>query len=456
MDVGKQTTTRKKSPTPLKHTDRCGCRCDGRDPNAGDEDDLGLSTLVWRDPQEEVQPSSANFFWRPHTVSVLVALLLMLFYVTCVEDFVERKDGGVYDAKRGIFACCAVFIAFGVTQARDGPIIRPHPVFWRFILCLGIIYELWLIFLLFQTRDHARVWMSYLDPSLGQVLPEQDYGGNCLIYDSSTPDNPWHNVKEKMDGFVFAHLLGWWAKTLILRDYWVSLVLSASFELLEYTLEHQLANFSECWWDHWIMDFVLCNGIGIYFGMLTLQYLEVKTYKWSDLISIPTYSGKLKRFIQQFTPMSWRKFNWGTTRSLKRWLFVLALMVMFSFAELNVFYLKAALWIPPKHPLITFRLVLFFLMGLVGVRESYDFLTDSKCRKFGQQAWLLCAIITTEIFICVKFMREVVSTPPPQHIVFMWGCGGVGVLLYTCWLFLPGVLGFRERTLSENIALKNE
>lgn len=22
------------------------------------------------------------------------------------------------------------------------------------------------------------------------------------------------------------------------------------FEILEYTLEHQLPNFSECWWDH--------------------------------------------------------------------------------------------------------------------------------------------------------------------------------------------------------------
>jgi len=39
-------------------------------------------------------------------------------------------------------------------------------------------------------------------------------------------------------------------KTLILRDWWLCTVISIMFEILEYTLEHQLPNFSECWWDH--------------------------------------------------------------------------------------------------------------------------------------------------------------------------------------------------------------
>ena len=39
-------------------------------------------------------------------------------------------------------------------------------------------------------------------------------------------------------------------KTLILRDWWLCTIISIMFEVLEYTLEHQLPNFSECWWDH--------------------------------------------------------------------------------------------------------------------------------------------------------------------------------------------------------------
>jgi Phosphatidyl serine synthase len=39
-------------------------------------------------------------------------------------------------------------------------------------------------------------------------------------------------------------------QTLILRDYWLCVVLSILFEVCEYTLQHQLPNFNECWWDH--------------------------------------------------------------------------------------------------------------------------------------------------------------------------------------------------------------
>lgn len=57
-------------------------------------------------------------------------------------------------------------------------------------------------------------------------------------------------MQEKFDVFVPTHFFGWWVKTLMLRDYWLCHTLSIVFELLEYTLEHQLPNFAECWWDH--------------------------------------------------------------------------------------------------------------------------------------------------------------------------------------------------------------
>lgn len=55
-------------------------------------------------------------------------------------------------------------------------------------------------------------------------------------------------------GFVTTHFIGWWLKTIILRDYWLCNVLSFSFEMLEYSLQHQLPNFNECWWDHVISN----------------------------------------------------------------------------------------------------------------------------------------------------------------------------------------------------------
>jgi len=37
---------------------------------------------------------------------------------------------------------------------------------------------------------------------------------------------------------------------MILRDVWLGWILSVLFEIMEYSLEHQLPNFAECAWDH--------------------------------------------------------------------------------------------------------------------------------------------------------------------------------------------------------------
>ena len=142
--------------------------------------------------------------------------------------------------------------------------------------------------------------LKFLDENLGEPIPEKDYGGTCLIYDPETPHDPYHNVWDKMDIFIFSHLFGYFCKTLIFRDWWLTTVISVMFEFLEYSLEHQLPNFSECWWDHWILDVIICNGGGTIIGLLTLRYLSLKTYNWRGLYNIPTYRGKIKRIIAQF------------------------------------------------------------------------------------------------------------------------------------------------------------
>lgn len=43
-----------------------------------------------------------------------------------------------------------VFVFYGMTQLRDGPFIRPHPVFWRAIQALSVVYLMLMIYLFFQ------------------------------------------------------------------------------------------------------------------------------------------------------------------------------------------------------------------------------------------------------------------------------------------------------------------
>jgi phosphatidylserine synthase 2 len=71
-------------------------------------------------------------------------------------------------------------------QFRDGP-SSAHPTFWRIVLSINLLYELSLVFLLFQDLDSARQMMTLIDPNLGVPLPEKSYAENCEL----TPSAFW-------------------------------------------------------------------------------------------------------------------------------------------------------------------------------------------------------------------------------------------------------------------------
>jgi len=367
--------------------------------------------------QDEVVSFDDSFFWRPHTITALVVFVISIAYFALFETSTDDLTGNV---KRGLFFACVSFIYIAMTHTKNGPFTRPHPILWRFVLACTVLYELFLIFLLFQTADDARMILKMVFPDLGVPLVEQDYGGSCDIYDPETPDDPFHNFWDKMDWFVIFHLTGWWAKSLLFRDYWMSNVLSITFEVLEYSLEHQLPNFAECWWDHWILDVLVCNGLGIILGHYTLEVLEGKTYYWRDLWSIPGHRGKLKRVVSQFTPHHWTKYDWGYTEDVKRWFGVIMICGAIMLYELNTFYLKAVLWIPPPHAANYGRSAIVLFMGAVAVRESYEYMSNPKCKRFGQQSWMAVAILITECLVTYKFGYEIVTKPFPTHVIVFW------------------------------------
>jgi len=103
-----------------------------------------------------------------------------------------------------------------------------------------------------------------------------------------------------------------------------------------------------CWWDQWILDVGVSNALGIVIGCKLAGYLEMKEYKWGSYGSIPSYLGKAKRTMMQFTPASWTKVEWKPTSSLKRVFAVQVLIVCMHIEELNAFFLKYILWVPPE------------------------------------------------------------------------------------------------------------
>ncbi|KAI5123136.1 hypothetical protein M0805_000839 [Coniferiporia weirii] len=394
------------------------------------------------EPYTQIQPfaekhdTSVEFFYHPLTLTTLAFGMTLLAYVATTSDVLEE---GRDKRRLGVYASIFFFLLFSMLQFRDGPFIRPHPSFWRIVLGINLLYELALVFLLFQDLSTARQMMKYIDPNLGVALPEKSYAENCEF----TPRNIW----DSLDIFCVAHALGWFGKALILRDYWFCWILSIAFELAEYSLQHQLANFAECWWDHWILDVLLCNWLGTYLGMKTCQYFEVKYYEWRGLRQSRGFRSKTKRVITQFSPHDFTAFKWEGTASFFHYLNVVLLLTVFLAAELNPFYLKSLLWMDPSHPVVVARLALIFVWALPAVRELYQYLMDSrKAVRMGAHVWLLLATVVTEVLVIRKWSKNIFTEPFPAYVKWGWGIGAALLVLYPLTRFgIPSARRYLRR-----------
>ncbi|KAJ2448879.1 hypothetical protein EV183_005204 [Coemansia sp. RSA 2336] len=372
---------------------------------------------------ESTDPTLA-FFYHPRTLSALAVLLAGFLYVALYSD----PSNDMLNTKWGLSALCSVFVVVSVVLFRDGPFVRPHPAFWRAVLALNVLYEMFLVFLLFQSKRTGRQIMTFFDPGLGIELPERSYGENCAL--------TWPNLRAGMDIFVLAHSLGWFGKALILRNRTLCWIVSITFELLEYSLAHQLPNFHECWWDHWILDVLLCNWLGIHVGIKCCEYFKMKTYTWHGIREIPSLRGKLSRAGAQFTPRSWTAYQWAPTRRFKSFVGIVLFIVLGLLAELNVFYLKSLLWVPPEHPLVIARLALLFMFSLPGAREYYEYYSNPRCKRMGAHCWMLIATLLTELLIVVKFGRGEFSEPFPRLVIAFWSAVALALAAFSLWQFV--------------------
>jgi phosphatidylserine synthase 2 len=81
-----------------------------------------------------------------------------------------------------------------------------------------------------------------------------------------------------------------------------------------------------------------------------------------------------RRGLLQFTPETFEVWNWAAFQSPKRFLQALLLVVLVMMFELNAFFLKTLLWIPPPHKLNIARLVVLGFLALPAVKEYHTFI----------------------------------------------------------------------------------
>lgn len=241
-----------------------------------------------------------------------------------------------------LFVTCMIF---GIFYCTNSIFKRPCNVFWRGVKGGALFYILILMAIFMTEKEKVREFMKIFDENLGQPLPERSYATACEL--------TVENVRNQLDIFVPLHLFGWFFKALILRDEILCWCVSVFFEFLEYSFAHQLKNFNECWWDHWILDVLLCNWMGIVLG---------------------------KKFIDRFKLKKYTFFN--KKMNLRQAILVLWALAVILLLEMNAFYLKALIWLPTANVLNFLRLLLVSLLGSISMRElfqiSEDYLSNKK------------------------------------------------------------------------------
>ncbi|XP_023022435.1 phosphatidylserine synthase 1 homolog l(3)77CDf [Leptinotarsa decemlineata] len=383
--------------------------------------------------EKPVDDISLHFFYKPHTISLLVLSIGFVIYFAFVRD-TDNIENNIWT---GLKVCCYFFLIISVLAFPNGPFIRPHPAVWRVVFGLSVIYLLVCLFVLFQDYKTVRNVLFWMDPSLKNfsIDLDKEYGVNCS---DITVERIWSHV----DVFAVGHFFGWMFKAVLIRHMGILWAISCMWEITELAFAHLLPNFIECWWDALILDVLICNGCGIWCGMFLCKKLEMREYKWVSIKDIHSTKGKIKRAMLQFTPESWTSVRWLDPKCSYMRIFALCQLVVFwQVIELNTFFIKHVFELPPSHYLVTGRLILVGVIVAPSVRQYYCYVTDTSCKRVGTQCWVFGCIMVCEALICIKhgqslFERtQVVNLIIWMFIMFIVSVGCViGCVLYNKYI----------------------
>lgn len=369
--------------------------------------------------ERPVDDISLEFFYKPHTISLMLACILGITYVAFVRDENVDWHSNVYT---GLVSVFIFFMIISILTLPNGPFTRPHPALWRCVLGLSILYVMLLQFLIHQDYATIRAAIVWIDPLMENytIDSEKEYGQNCW-------DITLERLYSHLDWFAFGHYWGWGMKALVIRHYGILWSISIMWELSEMIFGHLLPNFYECWWDNMILDVLVCNGLGIFTGMQVCRYLEMREYKWESIKNIHTASGKFKRAVLQFTPESWTHVRWlDPNSSYMRVIAIIQFMVIWQMVELNTFFIKHIFPMPAEHPICVIRILLSGLISAPTIRQYYTYVTDPCCKRIGTQLWVFIMILFSELILVIKFGMELFSHTQISKML-LWLCLNVVV-----------------------------
>lgn len=416
---------------------------------------VGIQTII--QTKEYISPKIAiqhdlesveypKLFAIPHNITAIVVVCGILIHLLQEETNIFQEN-----IKLAITACGILFCTFGAIYLPDSIMRRPHPIIWRLLMSFGLLYMIFILFVLFQSKENVRNYLSFFDEVLNKPLYENNSNPACGIFKENFPYVDPTNFLNGLDMYLSAHFFGWYVKMLIVRDINLCWFLSIFFEILELTFKHWLPNFTECWWDTLILDVFGCNALGIFCGDLTCKFFAFKTYTWikntdnnnnsknpkdnyendnDNLISdsnnkklfnkINFLKEKSLGFFGYFLPNYFVKHDWKIFSSLKRFYSFLWFIIFMNLVDLSHFFMKHVLQIPQTHWMLFIRINFWALLAIITTGEYYEYITNKYCQRLGPFVWLSHIIIFIEWCIVYKFSNGNFVKPFPEFVLLFW------------------------------------
>lgn len=284
-------------------------------------------------------------------------------------------------------------VIYGMCWGRDTLCYRPHPIFWRLVHTLCLLYFLLLVGIFVSPYDTGIKFVHTLGNHSGFNTPPPDatLAPRAILQDCTlSVPNILHEVQEI---YFMAHMLGWLFKMVVIRSWWLCLVYSATFEFFELTFRNIHPHVGECWWDSLFLDFWGANLFGMFLGWCLLKYFKVNRMGWLE--SLPDSRSQLQDIFRYKTYDDMREY----VLMHGAWCLALAL-------EITTFFIMKALDLPVNNWIILARVNLLLLLGYSATSEWHAF-TKKKVDGLGGHIWLLVLILWMELLVFVKYRSEI-------------------------------------------------
>eukprot|EP00928_Gymnodinium_smaydae_P087819 TRINITY_DN72014_c0_g1_i1.p1 TRINITY_DN72014_c0_g1~~TRINITY_DN72014_c0_g1_i1.p1 ORF type:complete len:481 (-),score=50.15 TRINITY_DN72014_c0_g1_i1:107-1549(-) len=388
----------------------------------------------------------------PRQVTYGIVLFACLMFLASGNEYLaDERPGAAF--RRATMALLFFLLGYSLLNTRDGVLERPHPSVWRLLHGWNIWYCMIVVAILVVPSSDGVTLMRWLFP--GVQPPEQTAKVETLGTDHLKCEMTFENFKRQLFSIWFiAHVLGWWAKMLMLRDLKTCIVYSTFFEFTELSLQFIVPEFQECWWDSVFMDWLIANTlIGMMLGKLTLSLLNVSLFDWAPD----------KKWIAQtwqvLTPSSWTEYSWNPANDPVTMLLNATIWLIMAVCEVNSFFLINIMHLPRDHPFNYARQALLCLTAVPAVEEWYEYTRHARASYLGREwfeytnqfkgryprighfTWLLSMTVACETAAIVKYslaLDQWRTAKPGPEIWMPWAIAFLLFSLYFvihCWFF---------------------